>query len=494
MSGDAVVPDRPEAVEEPVPAPAGERYQQELSRSLRVIGNVMITLSSITPASSVFIIIPAILLAVGTGSFLALVFSAAVGVAMAFCWGELCAAFPIAGGDYAVVWHAFKGRAKPLAGPVSMVLFALWVDTIVFIPAVIALGTAQYLSVIWSVDPKVAGAVVMVLAAALAILRVRINAWLTGVMLAIEMIALVIVTGLGLAHLHGDRIGQLFHGWVIGNGSGGVDPVSLASILAITSVAVFAYNGYAAPVNLSEETRGSSAGIARAILWSLVITVLAELIPTTAVLLGAPNLDQVTNGDVSGGSPLNAFLLATSTSTVNKIVSLGITVAILNAVIAIIIQFGRVLYSSGRDRAWPGPVNAWMSSISPGFRTPWFATALVGVLGAILCLTVSLDTIIVLTGATLVLNYALVAVGAIVGRATGATAASPYRMPAWPLPPVLAIAALVYITTKQTQKSLLVTGITMLVGLVYWAVVIRPQKGRAWNLRDPIRDDDDLAP
>ena len=476
---------------EAAPAHTGERYEQELSRSLRVLGNVMITLSSITPASSVFIIIPAILLGVGTGSFLALVFAALVGVFMAFCWAELCAAYPIAGGDYAVVWHAFKGRAKPLAGPVSMVLFALWVDTIVFIPAVIALGTAQYLSVIWSVDPKVAGAVVMVLAAALAILRVRINAFLTGVMLAIEMIALAIVTGLGLAHLHGDRIGQLFHGWVIGNGSGGVDPVSLASILAITSVAVFAYNGYAAPVNLSEETRGSSAGIARAILWSLVITVLAELIPTTAVLLGAPNLDQVTNGDVSGGSPLNAFLLATSSSTVNKIVSLGITVAILNAVVAIIIQFGRVLYSSGRDRAWPGPVNAWMSSISPGFRTPWFATALVGVLGAILCLTVSLDTIIVLTGATLVLNYALVAVGAIVGRATGATAASPYRMPAWPLPPVLAIAALVYITTKQTQKSLLVTGITMLVGLVYWAVVIWPQKGRAWNLRDPILDQDE---
>jgi amino acid transporter len=493
VSGDTVVPDRPDAVEEPVPAPDAERYTQELSRSLQVVGNVMITLSSITPASSVFIIIPAILLAVGTGSFLALVFAAAVGVAMAFCWGELCAAFPIAGGDYAVVWHAFKGRAKPLAGPVSMVLFALWIDTIVFIPAVIALGTAQYLGVIWSVDAQVAGAVVMVLAAGLAILRVRINAFLTGVMLAIEMIALAIVTGLGIANLHGDRIGQLFHGWVIGNGSGGVDPVSFAAILAITSVAVFAYNGYAAPVNLSEETRGSSAGIARAILWSLAITVAAELIPTTAVLLGAPNLDQVTNAEVSGGSPLNAFLLATSSSTVNKIVSLGITVAILNAVVAIVIQFGRVLYSSGRDRAWPGPVNAWMSSVSR-FRTPWFATALVGVLGAILCLTVSLDTIIVLTGATLVLNYALVAVGAIVGRATGATATSPYRMPAWPLPPILAIAALVYITTKQTQKSLLVTGITMLVGLVYWAVVIWPQKGRAWNLREPIRDDDDLAP
>jgi amino acid transporter len=481
MPGEVVVP-KPVAQE--APAPEGERYEQELSRSLRVLGNVMITLSSITPASSVFIIIPAILLGVGTGSFLALLFAALVGVFMAFCWGELCAAYPIAGGDYAVVWHAFKGRAKPLAGPVSMVLFALWIDTIVFIPAVIALGTAQYLGVVWTVNTKVAGAVVMLLAAGLAILRVRVNAVLTGVMLGIEMVALAIVTVLGVAHLHGDRIGHLFSGWQIGNGHGGTDAVTFGAVLAITAVAVFAYNGYAAPVNLSEETQGSSRGIARAILWSLVITVLAELVPTTAVLLGAPSLDTVTTGT----APMNAFLLATSSSTVNDVVSLGITVAILNAVVAIVIQFGRVLYSSGRDRAWPGPVNGWMSSVSPRFQTPWFATALVGVLGAILCLTVSLDTIITLTGATLVLNYALVAVGAIVGRATGATDASPYRMPAWPLPPVLAIAALVYITTKQTQKSLVVTGVTMLIGLAYWAVVIRPQKGRAWNLKDPILD------
>ena len=484
MPGEVVVP-KPAAQE--APPLEGERYQQELSRSLRVLGNVMITLSSITPASSVFIIIPAILLGVGTGSFLALLFAALVGVFMAFCWGELCAAYPIAGGDYAVVWHAFKGRAKPLAGPVSMVLFALWIDTIVFIPAVIALGTAQYLGVVWTVNTKVAGAVVMLLAAGLAILRVRVNAVLTGVMLGIEMVALAIVTVLGLVHLHGDRIGHLFSGWQIGNGHGGTDAVTFGAVLAITAVAVFAYNGYAAPVNLSEETQGSSRGIARAILWSLVITVLAELVPTTAVLLGAPSLDTVT----TGSAPMNAFLLATSSSTVNDIVSLGITVAILNAVVAIVIQFGRVLYSSGRDRAWPGPVNAWMSSVSPRFQTPWFATALVGVLGAILCLTVSLDTIITLTGATLVLNYALVAVGAIVGRATGATDGSPYRMPAWPLPPVLAIAALVYITTKQTQKSLVVTGVTMLIGLAYWAVVIWPQKGRAWNLKDPILDHDE---
>ena len=462
------------------------RYEQELKRSLHVLGNVMITLSSITPASSVFIIVPLILTTAGTGAFLTLAIAAVVGVFMAFCWAELCAAYPIAGGDYAVVWHAFKGWAKPFAGPVSVVLFALWVDTIVFIPAVIALGTAQYLGVVWSVDAKVAGAVVMLLSAGLAILQIRLNAWITGVFLAIELVALTLVPGLGFAHMHTDRIGKLFSGWQIGAAHGGLSTVTFGTILTATAVGVFAYNGYAAPVNLAEETRGSSRGIARAILWSLAITVIAELVPTTAVLLGAPSLSSVTTSAV----PMSDFLLATSSSAVNTLVSLGITIAILNAVIAIIIQFGRVLYSSGRDRAWPGPVNVLMAQVSHRYHTPWFATALVGVLGAVLCLTVSLNEIIVLTGATLVLNYALVALGAIVGRATGATDHSPYRMPWWPLPPLLAIGSLVYITTQQTHKSLEVTGITMLIGLVYWAVVILPQKGRAWNLKDPVLDDE----
>ena len=121
-------------------APETARYEQDLSRSIGILGNVFITLSGVTPASSVFIIVPVALVAAGSGSFLAFVFAAVVGVFMAFCWAELSAAFPIAAGDYALVWHSLKGRTSWLAGPVSFVTFALYVDFIAFIPAVIALG------------------------------------------------------------------------------------------------------------------------------------------------------------------------------------------------------------------------------------------------------------------------------------------------------------------------------------------------------------------
>ena len=463
----------------------GAQYDQELHRGLGILGNIAITLSAVTPASSVFIIIPFIILTAGTGAFLALVFAALIGVVMAFCWGELSAAFPIAGGDYALVWHSFKGPWARLGAPLSFATFALMLNSIAFIPAVIALGTAQYVGAVVSLEPRLAGAAVCLVAAAIGILRIRTNAVVTGIFLVIELVALVIVTVLGLANFHAERIGQLFGGWVIGNASSGLDPIALGIILTATATGVFAYNGYSNAVNFAEETRGSSRHIAVAILWSLVITVAAELIPTTAVLLGAPDLAKVTTDP----APMTYFLEATANDAVTTVVSLGIALAIFNATLAIILEFGRILYSSARDRAWPGPVNGWLGSVHPSFRSPWIATAVVGVVGAILCLTVDLNTLITLTGASLVADYALISVAALVGRQTGALAGSPYRMPFWPLPPILALAALVYVTTQQTSTALIVTGGTILVGLIYWAIVILPQGDRAWNLREPVRDE-----
>ncbi|TAM93010.1 MAG: amino acid permease, partial [Jatrophihabitans sp.] len=180
---------------------------------------------------------------------------------------------------------------------------------------------------------------------------------------------------------------------------------------------------------------------------------------------------------------------ATSNSTVNTIVSLGVVVAILNAVIAIVLSYARIIYSSARDRAWPGVLNQWFTNIPPRLGSPAIPTALVGVVGAILCLTVSVDTLTNLTGASLVVDYALIAIAAIVARITGATRNSPYKMPLWPLWPILALAALGYVFTQQTRLLLTVSLVTMAIGLVYWLLFIRPQGKRAWNLLEAAGND-----
>jgi len=130
-----------------------------------------------------------------------------------------------------------------------------------------------------------------------------------------------------------------------------------------------------------------------------------------------------------------------------------------------------------------------MTLRSSRFRSPWFATAVIGILGAIMCLTVPLTTLVNLTGASLVADYALIAIAALFARPTGAIAHSPYKMPFWPLPPILALISLGYIFTKQASLLLWVTLITIGIGLAYWLVVIFPQRGRAWTLRHAVLDE-----
>src|SRR5258708_9382978 len=99
------------------------RYEQDLSRSIGILGNVFITLSGVTPASSVFIIVPVALVAAGSGSFLSFVFAAGVGVFMAFCWAGLAAPFSLPARGHALLSHSFQGRSSMPAGPGRLVTF-----------------------------------------------------------------------------------------------------------------------------------------------------------------------------------------------------------------------------------------------------------------------------------------------------------------------------------------------------------------------------------
>ena len=56
-----------------------------LKRSLRVFGAMLLTLSAVTPASSVFVIVPTVITQAGTGAFLAMLAGAALSVPTAFC-------------------------------------------------------------------------------------------------------------------------------------------------------------------------------------------------------------------------------------------------------------------------------------------------------------------------------------------------------------------------------------------------------------------------
>ena len=469
----------PKVIDDATKSTEAGHYKQELSRSLSLRGNIMITLSSVTPASSVFIIIPFVLAAVGGASFITFLASAVVGIFVAYCYAELSSAFPIAGGEYSFT-------ARVLGKATGFALFLMNVLSLILIIGVIALGTGQYLSAAFSgANSKWVGVVVIVICTFIAVLNIRTNAWVTGTFLILEMAALVVLTALGFFHVT-QPVSTLFHAQTVG-GNGALKGVALGLVAAQMATAVFAYNGYGAAVYFAEETRDASRGIARVILWSLAITVIAELVPMTAVLLGTPSMKAL----LSSSAPMQYFLTARGGSRLNTVVSLAIALAIINAVIAITLQAGRSLFGAARDRAFPDPVSKLFGYVHPKLQTPLPATLFAGGLAAIVAAIVPLNALIVATGATVVAVYLFVALSAIVGRRNGTTAHTHYKMPLWPLAPVLVIITLVYVTYQLWQSNpwqVTIAVIALGLGYVYYYLYLYSRRATRWTMPLAPRD------
>src|SRR4051812_18040919 len=182
------------AAPDPAAAPPAT-YEGTLSRSLGVGGNVLITLSGISPASSVFVLGGAALAAYGTGVFWGFVIAGVISLLIAYCYAELAARHPVAGGDYSLV-------SRTLGPAAGVAIFFVGLVTLPLIVAVFALGVADSLGVaIGGLDPVGTAVVVTVLATITACLNIRTNAWVTGAFLFVEMAALALLTVLGLVHV-----------------------------------------------------------------------------------------------------------------------------------------------------------------------------------------------------------------------------------------------------------------------------------------------------
>ncbi len=58
----------------------------------------------------------------------------------------------------------------------------------------------------------------------------------------------------------------------------------------------------------------------------------------------------------------------------SRLVSAGIFLSVFNAIVAIVIQIGRVVFSSGRDALWTPTINKLFTRIHPRWDSPWLAT------------------------------------------------------------------------------------------------------------------------
>jgi amino acid transporter len=316
---------------------------------------------------------------------------------------------------------------------------------------------------------------------AIAILNIRINALITGVFLAVEIGALILLAAIGFLHPSRDAL-TLVQPLALEAHHGLVTP-GLVVLGVAAAGGVYAFNGYGAVVFLGEELHEAPRRIAAVVFLALGVAIVAELAPLAGVLIGAPDLKRLLGAE----APISDFLADRAPPWLAKAMSLGVALAIFNTMIAVALVAGRQLYATGRDRLWPQPISGFLGQIHPRLGSPWTATIVMGGAGLLGCLLSQKILVLVLGNGNVAL-YTGLCIATVVGRRSGATGHAGFRMPLYPLAPAAALAALAAVVWFDLHDpdgavGLVATVATVALALVYYGVFLRRRV--EWGFHQP---------
>ncbi len=419
-----------------------------LRREISGLGGLLITLSCLSPSIGVFVVGSQILHQVGSGALICLLAAVLLSLAVGAVYAELGSAFPHTGGEYAMAGRVLGAEAGFAMLATNLIGYAIALS-------LSGLGVADYLRVIAphaAAIPVALAAIVLV--TIIGVLSVKLNALITGIFLAVEILSLLVTAALGFAHAQSlAHVARMLTHPQISNGAGGLRGVGLVTLGIGASAGIYALNGYGSVVALGEEIRDVRARIGPVIYAAIALAAIVEILPILGIIAGAPDLAALSASD----APVPQFLASVGGPTLSLLLSLAVAASLFNAMIAIALIGARQIYGSARDRSWPLAISRALERVHPRFGSPWVATLALGALGLAGCfIPQDLQLVIIANGN--VVMYAMLCAAVIIGRRRGTTARSQAKMWLFPWPPILALVALA--------------------GVV-WVDLLDPQTGRA---------------
>src|SRR5213076_744640 len=119
--------------------------------------------------------------------------------------------------------------------------------------------------------------------------------------------------------------------------------------------------GYDSAINFSEETEGEARQAGRRVVLTASIGIALQLGTFLLVVFGVPDIKAFVNS----ATPMLDAAKTSFGDTFYRIVAIGAIIAILNACLAITLQFARIVWAAGRDRAWPTVISEWIGKVEP---------------------------------------------------------------------------------------------------------------------------------
>jgi amino acid transporter len=428
-----------------------------------------------------FITLPLVIAAAGFHlSVWAWLLGATIAIADGLVWAELGAAFPRAGGSYAFlreiynperagnwlgflfVWQlSFSAPMSIASGCIGLASFLVW-----FVPGL------DHAPLTWLPAlhyTNLAAATVCLLVTALLYRNLKSVTRLAWILFAGVMAALVgvIASGFAWAHAHG--------GWQMPVSPAQPVSTALTGLAAATLIATYDYWGYYNICFLGSEVRRPEKTIPRSILLSVLFVAGFYVLMNLAVL---PAL-----GNAAFNSGKNAQLPAQLVAQVasaafgnwaGSLIAALIMWTAFASVFSLLLGYSRVPYAAARD----GNYFRALAAVHPKHGIPHRSLVALGLVACCFCFLSLQQVITLLVVTRILLQFFLQHIGVILLRLKRPNLARPFRMPLFPLPPLVCIAGFTFILVnrKNALWGLLVAAAIAATGTVLYLIRAR-QRG-----------------
>lgn len=241
-----------------------------------------------------------------------------------------------------------------------------------------------------------------------------------------------------------------------------------SGVFRAATIVFFAYIGFDAVSTAAGETKDPQRNMPIGLLGSLAVCTIVYII-VCAVLTGMMPYNLL-GTDKPVATALEPYA---SLSRLKTAVEIGAIAGLSSVVLVMMMGQTRIAYTISRD----GLIPKLFGKVHPRFRTPYWATIVVGVLAAALAGLMPLNVLGELVSMGTLLAFATVCIGVLVLRYTRPELTRPFRVPlVWVICPVGALSCLFLFWQAFVVHWHLFVGWTVLGLLIYFGYGIRHSK------------------
>jgi amino acid transporter len=403
----------------------------------RTIGLFQLTMFGVgaTIGTGIFVILTDAVPEAGPAVILSFVMAGVVAGLTAICYAELAGAVPVSGSSYSYA-YATMGEA------VAVVVAACLLLEYGVSAAGVAVGWSQYLNELLdnlfgftipeslSNAPEQGGvfnvpAVVLIWLCTLLLLRgASESAKVNTVMVLIKVAVLLLFIAVGVTGWSSDNLSNF-------------SPEGFHGISAAAGIIFFTYIGLDAVSTAGEEVKNPRRNLPLAIIFALItVTSLYMLVAVVAV---AAQPVSAFEGQEAG---LAAIMEEVTGSTwPATVLAAGAVISIFSVTLVVIYGQTRILFAMSRD----GMIPRWFHRLNPRTLTPVPATIFVALILSVLAGVVPIDFLFEMTSIGTLVAFMIVSIGVIVLRQTAPDLPRGFRVPLYPVIPILSVGGCIWI-------------------------------------------------